>query len=85
MLGDLAEEELKSVIVFLDGKDVGLAEVEVTAAESTYPLVLFCAGHQQPEQRIRLFMKTRKGNRYYNGDGNVQCLDCLMPQLNDFY
>ena len=85
MLGDLAEEQLKNVIVFLDGKDVVLAEVEVTAAESTSPLVLFCAGHQQPEQRIRGFMKTRKGNRRYNEGRHVQCFDRLMPQLNDFY
>lgn len=69
MLGDLAEEQLKNVIVFLDGKNVGLAQVEVTAAESTSPLVLFCAGHQQPERRIGGFMKTRIGTSSHNGDG----------------
>lgn len=69
MLGDLAEEQLKNVIVFLDDKNVGLAQVEVTAAGSTYPLVLFCAGHQQPEQRIRGFMNNRIGNSSHNGDG----------------
>lgn len=77
VLGQLPEEQRKSIIVFLDNENIVLHEVGVTAAESTSPLVVFYTGHQQPEQALRQFMKTRKGNTLYHVDGNSVSLHTL--------